>query len=647
MNYANTEVIITNRTANDGSMIYFNPYKPRTTMDQIDSAINLTDAQRQTVEAILELEGAVDDERTIATSQIKDHLSLSESTLKQRILSLSRINLLQPVPFRYSDGGSPRRCKLWELVVNNNTIAAKTQKDYEQQIQGRSVRADQIKNSPEYRHEFYDVNVVDAPNTRLVTPKNNYIYEQLIDVSSSDRKQLVKPFSVQGRTVHALVKSHSRIVNMDDFKIYCALVTLVYHYHQYVTTTYKDFSVPKNRTPIHIDDILKLIYPHRNNRRFSGKDTRRVREAFKAIDDTSFEIIDQLIERVLNIEAIGFTKRTSRLVKQLTPFTTQRSEIDGDQLRFGENATIYIVELNDNVFDALLTDATLFVLPRSVLGLPPVLFGLYLKLRGLTHIPKDKLPFKIALPLALVQQSLCSHISFDQFKRSLDTELRLTKRVKTIDELTMVDTDSVKEQILFQLFGYHVVWDQRNDELNVHVNVEEFLQCCDITKKSQRAPTTRNKLRDAVSPIFALQSSLVRKVPDSLPFPVKVNKYHIDFFVNGQDEAPLQLSVYDDSHRFVERLKGFTSFDAESLLIYLDSKKQTLRELTVSGRLISSDDMNFIDDALLNRYELSQLVLMLARKLTLHDGLLQLLSTGEVPVEWLATIEQILPEKDG
>ncbi|ENI4488701.1 DUF3346 domain-containing protein [Vibrio fluvialis] len=637
-----SKVVIKSRTVRDGSMIYFDPYKKPITLDEITNDIELTSAQAETVGAIIALRDNANSDRTITVADIRAYLGVSESVIKHRIIVLSKLKLLRAKPFCYADSNITRRVKLWEFVFDYNTIAEQTNRHTSRSQTTYNSR--QIKNSDSFLSEFHDIPQPKKSELRIVTPKNQ-VFEQLMDFRSSSKNQIVKTFRVSGKKVNALIRSHSRIADMSDFKIYCAIVTLVYHYHQFVQKNYQTTELPTNRTPFHIDDVLMLIYPFRKTRRFSGEDRKRVRNAFQAIDDTTFEIIDKTAETILNIEAMGFTKNRAKIVKEITPFSNQSEVVEGDNIRFGEDATIYIVELQDSVFKALLEDATLFVLPQSVLGLPPILFALYLKLRAVATIPRDT-SIKhdhMKMTLELIHQDIGKREPFESFKRSFLKELQSTKRYRLAEVLKTVDSN--KSEVLFNLFGFHVVWTLKDDHISITLDIEEFLRSCDITAKSQRAPTMKNQLRDTLSPIFALQSSLVRKAPASLEFPINVNKYHIDFFADGDAEKPIQFSVYDDKQSFLELLGTKSKIHVESLAMFLDAKVEQLNTLTIQGYELTTQDMHNLSQLLGGKYSYTMMILMFARRRTLQSGLLKFFDTDEYTDEWLESVNEALNER--
>ncbi|MEI8659268.1 replication initiator protein RctB domain-containing protein [Vibrio sp. Hal054] len=648
MNLGTEEIeplIIKTRTISEGSMVFFDPTKKPYSLNDFTNSLTLTAAQIHTLTGILESREHANEEMTITIAEVRDHLNISEDTMKQRIKALVNMGLLQSRPFQYAHSNVTRKVKVWELTLSK-PIFQEIVVEVKPTTTGYDARL--MKASEKFKAEFHDVTMPQGAELRIVTPTNNHIIEQLIDVSTTRKKQLVKTFSFSGRKVNALVKSTSRIADMYDFKVYCAVVTLVYHYHEIVVRNYSDLKEPINRTPFHIDDVLKLIYPHRKNFRFSGKDRSRVRGAFQAIGDTIFEIIDTGMEQIMDVEAMGFTKNTAKMVNQLTPFTTEESVIDGDELHFGENATIYIVELQENVFDSLKKDGSLYVLPRSVLGLPPILFGLYLKLRSLAKIPRDtSVPYReFSLALTTLHQSMGNNETFAMFRNSLVNELKSTRKYQN-GQSVLKDIDKNKHEILFNLYGFHIVWTERDNKLQVRLHVKEFLACCDITAEKQRAPTMKNKLSDALSPIFALQSSLVRKMPTNLDFPLSVNKYHIDFFVDGENSPPMQFSVYDEKSNFLTRLSDKSNMHIESLAMYLDAKINQLRKLTIKGRELTAEDLNFIDDTFENKHSLTDWVLLFARRRTLHDGLITLLTTGDYSQDWYESVLNAVNERMG
>ncbi|WP_164732790.1 replication initiator protein RctB domain-containing protein [Vibrio anguillarum] len=617
---------IKSRKITDGSFVFYDPTKLLPSLDEIESTVIITPVQKELISLILSFSNEVNEEHTVLISEMLNSTGLKPITFYKRMEALVKNKLLIPIPFKYYHSDKTGRSKAYVLTLDDRAKVHSELKIERNSQTNHSYRSNAKEIQSAYRSEFFETQ--SALNHPIISHKNSYIYEQLIDAvpTKSDTKSIVKKFKVASESLTAQIRSHTRIINMDDLKTYYALLTLTYHYHVYVKNHQLDkMQLPVNRTPIHIDDVLDLTYPNRkreaNKRvRYNSAAHNKARGSFKALKDTTFEIVGKTDLDILNMKVNGFTSKEFRLVKQLSAFSKQDATIENNQMNFGEKATIFIVEFPDQVFDSLMTDPNLFVFPKELLGLPPMLFGLYLKLRSIINAPTKDEVVTGSIKLALLHQSLAQRQTFEIFRSTFINELRRLKRFT--HESISYQHDTQKDEHFINLFGYHMVFQGREDNIFVRLDIDEFLRCCDIQKSTQRAPTKKNQLSATFNPLRSLQSTMVRNTIDRLI--VKVNKYHIDISIDPE-ETPSQVTRYCDVNRTVSSLSEKLGVGADQLTMFFEDKLPKLHQLTVKGRVLTPDDLSLLDDMFENEFSTTSLILSLSRKRRLHDELLSVL----------------------
>lgn len=109
-----------------------------------------------------------------------------------------------------------------------------------------------------------------------------------------------------------------------------------------------------------------------------------VRDCLQAISDTVFDL-HGLSEIELGDSTLhGYARHSYRCFEQMSPLVEKDAEIDQETKKvvFGEDATIFLIKLPDNVFSSLIEGERSFLFPTESLRAPAILFSLYLRFRA-------------------------------------------------------------------------------------------------------------------------------------------------------------------------------------------------------------------------------------------------------------------------
>jgi hypothetical protein len=285
------------------------------------------------------------------------------------------------------------------------------------------------------------------------------------------------------------------IMLFSDITYYHAVITLVYFAHIAKLSQYQNGIItPKNRTHIHIDDILTLFH---NSDNFGGHQRSQCREALQRIKKTTINLrpktpfdFSNLIERSNGETKSGRTEIFLRPFKDL-----KRVDFIDSHGAFGESTMDFVVELPDEMFKKLFSEKFHWLLPPTALSIYETFFSIYMWLRKVMY---NRTEWEFSLQDFYVLNMRTVHsLDLDDFYLRFQSELEKKARgsMLNIDAHFRVEKLFYKNEYRIQLFGYNCEIDFHSRKMVARLNPEDFNTASKLNE-ARETPTLSNPLSD-------------------------------------------------------------------------------------------------------------------------------------------------------
>lgn len=573
-----------NRDADNGSFFYYRKQSIDPALfEQISSQSKIV---KPTLEAIFSAKELVDDECTVSTSVIAQRLGLSVKAMNDRIRVLRKLELITDVPFAFIGEHRTKRRVLCLVFSISEPLIFKANESLSGSTKDMSALA---KKRHSTKKACKALALTERPDVKNKLPQvlrqsDIFLMEQLAISGKDPRNPLAKTFFVtadDGKAVPVLAKiqSFSRILNSDDLQVLFAAYTLIYLYHEKAMLEHLvNGTRPKNLTPIYVDDILRV-----QQKGLGGESRKPVRESFKAIRDTEYDLYGLTNIQINNDVVSKYAERRYRNFTQCSALSDVAPEVtsDGGNVVFGDNAMIYLVELPDHIFDSLLYNKTLFVFPTASLSVSSIIFMLYLRLRSkCRHTHDDTL------------QNLNSVLSpsrrLSDFKKSLIAAMKKLNRFE--DAYLFANYRKDEDDIVFNLWGYHGKISLKENYLTVKANQKEVIKACGLDSSKQNSPTKRNDIMD-FAPLLQVDKALPKNLQRIIP--KDATKYTVQYHhpsVKGSSKTLTAYSTPFEIAQAVDMLCDVYGLDASLVEDKVNQDIECLSKFTVNDHEITYED---------------------------------------------------------
>lgn len=528
-----------NRNADNGSFFYFGSGEMDISLFERLSGQSKT--VKPTIQAISNAQQLADTEHTVSTSVVAEILKITMKALNDRIRLLRKLDLLAEIPFAFI-GKHPakRRVICLSMIIDEpllnkaNTMISETVTDMsaltkKRENVRRTYRALELSTRPS----------VANPLPYVMRQSDTFLIEQLAVNGKDPRNSLAKTFYVMAEDgkphpVVAKIQSFSRILDSDDLQVLFATYTLIYLYHKKAIADHVlNGSTPRNLTPIYVDDILRI-----QRRALGGESRRSTRESLQAIRDTEYDLYGLTNIRVSNEIVAKYAERRFRNFTQCSALSDHAPEITlkGDNVVFGDNAMIYLVELPDHIFESLLYNKTLFVFPTASLSVPSIIFMLYLRLRSKCRLNYDE-------SLKNLNNAMAPTRRFSDFKKSIVSAMNKLNRFK--DPYLFADYRDDENDIIFNLWGYHGRISLKENYLTVKANQKEIIEACGLDSSTQESPTKKNDIYIDFVPLIKVDKILPKNLQRIIQR--DITKYTIQYNNPKNKDQSHIITVYSNT----------------------------------------------------------------------------------------------------
>ncbi|USD59066.1 DUF3346 domain-containing protein [Vibrio sp. SCSIO 43140] len=610
------EIIIVDHQPSDGSLVVLDLSKIPTFYKELDlQRLGFNVSNREMLTCLFSF--IKDSNVTIVSIQeMVAQTGWPLQTVRNRVRSLRSKSLLTKFPFKYRDGSKtpPKAvCEVLDLnaYLDNHAvplIAENTDKANNALLAARNRNTRLLA-----VHELDSLPKVSKDNLpTVVRHLGNHPVEQLVKPvarrkgksaptnKSPDREQ-ARHFYVsnaEGNTVKVpcKIRSYMNIMDHEDLQVLYACYTLIFQYHKKALPKHRqNGTLPKNLTPVHIHSISAMI-----GRARSGPNNAVIRDCLYAIDDTQFDFHGLAEVELADSTLHGYAKMEYKNFKYFTPLTDKQAEIDDkQQLRFGDDATIYLISLPDTVFEALMEEDQVFAFPESALTVPPIVFSLYLRFRARCKGPKQKYD----TPLSSLHSSMtgASHKSkFTHFKHLLKSsfELLMVKDTFRNKEGLEFKYSEDSQEYTFNLWGYHGRLSFKEDYLTVTCDLEEMLKYCKAgTGDNSGSPVIDNE----ISELYA--DTLNKKISRQFGKFVdrKFKKYSVVYPLSNSTSKNFELSKYtsdDDIEMIANYFGKLTNKLYASVEVQIRAELEMIKGLELCGEELTSQQFSDLMDAL-------------------------------------------------
>lgn len=579
---------IRNRTANNGSFIFFGDrHIDPSFLEHLSKTVN---SVKLTLEAIYASKDSMDSDLTVSISFIAQMLGLSPKAMRDRIRMLKKLELICDVPFAFIGENGEQKAKRRVLCYRisatadsidtaNKELAQKTpnmtalvNKRYSNQ---RAYKALELSERPDVKDRLLNV----------IRQSDMFLMEQLALSGKDPRVKIAKTFYVataegKSQSVVAQIQSFSRILNSDDLQVLFACYTLIYLYHekampQYLITHTK----PKNLTPIYIDDILRV-----QQKAKGGESRKAVRESLMAIRDTEYDLYGLTDIRVNNEIVAKYAEKRYRNFTQCSALSDYAPEVaeGGEYVVFGENAMIYLVELPEHIFNALLYNKKTFVFPTSSLSVPSVIFMIYLRLRSLCRTKYDD-------TLRNISNIVSPTRRFGDFKKTLLSAMK--KLNKFNDPYLFANHRAEEKDIVFNLWGYHGRICLKENFMTVTAHPKEIIEACGLDYRKQSSPTKRNDIYFNYLPLLQVDRVLPKNLQRIIQ--AEITKYTVQYSLANRNEVSQTLTAYSTNleiNTVIDVLSGIYNLEVSLIEDKVRQDIDHLSELSVLDYNITRED---------------------------------------------------------
>ncbi|MBD0788016.1 hypothetical protein HUO09_16810 [Vibrio sp. Y2-5] len=398
-----------------------------------------------------------------------------------------------------------------------------------------------IRNQISYIPSSFDIA---TDEKRVIAIKDNYsgLMNILVSVASTDKQQnrtgTMAVSLKQGPQEITMLTDYevSTWTNSDsvmlfkDLKYYFAANTLTFHAHVARLNDYLyQKRPPVNRTHLHIDDILSLIYPN-TKKGFGGIQRNECREALQRIRKTIVELTPHKQEEISVLknalmqtgENDGDRPVTETEIKPFSKLA--RVEYTNSKGKFGASTMDYIVELPEVLFNSLFCEEFHWLMPPSILTVDDLFFALYLYLRTRMG-QKGTYTFSFE-SFFLVNSGTGSSVS-DFANRLKDALYSLSRSTKNKTKIFNATKTKYKAQYTLELYGYTCYIDCANEEISVTVDQKLFLAALELHDGRRTTPTISNPLANISFNELIQKKEFTEPELNSLANLVQMGKKHL------------------------------------------------------------------------------------------------------------------------
>lgn len=618
-----------NRTPKDGNF-FFVPELNIQVLNQ--KASSLPKVLIETVNASISLLSELDSEKTLSVSNVAAYLEISSVTLNKRLLRLVKLNILERIPFGFTQTNS-LRISCYKFCDSNDVFEEVTIEQLKQEETKRLVKQTSAFKREQEKKLYKQGNYAPRPQTSEILPirqSGNFLVEQCISTLKQPIQKMAKSISIGNKTeIKAQITSSTRIMNAEDLQVLFATYSLIQKYHENSLTA--ESPKPINRTPIHISDIAAV-----RGKSTGGNTNIKIRESLESIYRTNFEFYG-LGNIDMNSHSISaYMRETFSNFQQCTPLSDVNAEIKGDDVIFGKDSMIYLIKLPDDVFTELLTGKYHFVFPQASLSAPGIVFSLYLRFRS-------RVKNTFSENLKTTWTALSKGSEFKDFKISIKSQiLKVNRKLKNIqDSFAYSSYDEKEDRLTFNLWGYHGFICFKENYLSVKCHEKEMFAACRVHKNDsllKNAPTVENYLRTIFEPELKLEAGLPRNISKLIKS--FVSKYNVTYEDISED---LQLCVYSTERELYKTKVALVDhYHTDELIVQkkIDHDLTKVNFLCFKGHTITkSEFFTIVDFFGLDEIPTVAVTKFLTRFPSLYDDLVKLAVDGHASDQLIAKFE--------
>lgn len=542
---------------------------------------------KPTIQAINDAQTFADTEHTVSTSVIAEILKITMKALNDRIRLLRKLDLLTEIPFIFI-GKHPakRRVLCFSIIIDTplvnkaNTMISEATVDMnalskKRENSRRTYKALELSQRPN----------VSQPPSHVIRQSDTFLIEQLAVNGKDPRNPLAKTFYVmaedgKSHPVIAKIQSFSRILDSDDLQVLFATYTLIYLYHEKAISDHMiSRSKPRNLTPVYVDDILRI-----QQRALGGESRRSTRESLRAIRDTEYDLYGLTNIRTNNDIVANYAERRFRNFTQCSALSEHAPEVtpDGENVVFGENAMIYLIELPDHIFKSLLYNKTLFVFPTASLSVPSIIFMLYLRLRSKCRSDYDEL-------LKNLNHAIAPSRRYSDFKKSLVAAMKKLNKFK--DPYLFAHYRDDENDVVFNLWGYHGRLSLKENYLTVKANQKEIIEACGLDFSTQASPTKRNDIYLNFLPLIKVDKVLPKNLQRIIQR--DMTKYTVQYQNPKNKNETHIITAYSNTLNISQAVEMLSEAYGLDIALIEEKVKQDIEAISkfiVNDHKISYDD---------------------------------------------------------
>lgn len=390
----------------------------------------------------------------------------------------------------------------------------------------------------------------------------------------------IKPNNAQNFLCNYIITTwtdEDSVMLRSDLRYWFAAQNLIFHSHLARLNDYRYMSkIPENKTHIHIDDVIKVVYPNsKGSQSIGGYQRKKCREAFQRLRKTVIQLIPHCDTNLTTLNNVIPQEKT-RIAQEveLKPFNklTRVEYFNSDQ-EFGQSTMDYIVELPDQIFETLVSEQFHWLMPTSLLSMSDFLFTLYLYLRNLMSDKKSLNVIDLKAFYYLhpgLSDDFCGFISL------LEKELvHLCRKQRKIEHYS-VSKEPYKKRFEIELFGYLCLVDLKKLTIIVELDKEAFHRSLNLNE-SRKTPTFTNQLANLSLKEILEKEDFSDDESDTLADVIKMSRKAVSSTALGAQKCLVR------TFKEVERGGGYVKLETtvgglEFVYITLLSSSETLNQ---------------------------------------------------------------------
>lgn len=375
-----------------------------------------------------------------------------------------------------------------------------------------------------------------------------------------------------------ITSSNKRIVNIRDVVVMLACVYLTYAYHRYRLNFYQQNKIKKakNETVLSVSAIAKSL-----NRSRTSDTYKKIRDSLAIIRDTNYDFIAQFVdEKTQQVEKRQERKR----IFDCSPILSELPESIDDADSVFHQANIYKLKWDDELFNSIVENPSLFKLPSDLITIEPVMVVLYLKLRAMKELRVKRTKKEVVFTTHLAQ-FLTNYLklSVPEFQKVMAKANRRQAKVQGF---------SIEGRII-ELFGYRLFVDAETNSIRFEANRDLIFQYTNVDAQKLDAPTFFNEVAATLKTIIELDDEVNERHDKKLD--IEVRRYYalIEESHSGDRHIITSFSTKDDLSAMATLL-GSKSFGSKDVLRELERVKGELHIAPLTHEHIRLIRRNFI-----------------------------------------------------